>query len=155
MRFHNQLIDLPNLYHAIDQCPVTISPDSYVVDAIFLIHQERSMNSSPTDSNSALVDSTINIQPTTCILVVVQGKLLGILTHTDINRITSEQKNLAQVKMAEVMVQPVITLTRRGRGAGSREQGRRIFNSLKREESPSATLGEYVKKNRTYVMPGL
>ena len=137
MRFHNQLIDLPNLYHAIDQCPVTISPDSYVVDAIFLIHQERSMNSSPTDSNSALVDSTINIQPTTCILVVVQGKLLGILTHTDINRITSEQKNLAQVKMAEVMVQPVITLTRRGRGAGSREQGRRIFNSpANRDTSP-------------------
>ncbi|MDB9361171.1 CBS domain-containing protein [Nodularia spumigena CS-588/02] len=110
MRFHNQLIDLPNLYHAIDQCPVTISPDSYVVDAIFLIHQERSMNSSPTESNSALVDSTRNPQHTTCILVVDQGKLLGILTHTDIKRITSEQKKLDQVKIAEVMVQPVITL---------------------------------------------
>ncbi|GAX38014.1 PAS domain S-box protein [Nodularia sp. NIES-3585] len=111
MRFNNQLIDLPSLYHATDLYPLTISPDSYVVDAIILMSQERSINSSPTDSQNPLVHRTDPRQANTCVLVVEQGKLLGIFTTTDVIRVTAERINLSQVKMAAVMVQPVITLT--------------------------------------------
>lgn len=111
MRLKNQLIESPNLYHAIDQSPLTISPDSYVVDAIILMSQEPSMNSSPTDSNYRLVDRGSNRQVNTCVLVVEQGIVLGIFTSTDVIRITASRRNLSQVKMAEVMVQPVISLT--------------------------------------------
>ncbi|MDH6066317.1 PAS domain S-box protein [Chrysosporum ovalisporum APH033B] len=111
MRFNNQLIDLPNLYHAIDQCPLTIRPDSYVVDAIILMSQERSINSLPTNSNDWLVDGTENRQSSTCVLVVEQGNLLGIFTTTDVVRVIAKGINLSQVKITEVMVKPVITLT--------------------------------------------
>ncbi|TVP59444.1 MAG: PAS domain S-box protein [Nodularia sp. (in: Bacteria)] len=111
MRFNNQLIDLPRLYHATDLCPLTISPDSYVVDAIILMSQERSINSSPTDSQNVLAYGTADRQTNTCVLVVEQDKLLGIFTTTDVIRVTARRTNLSQVKMAEVMVQPVVTLT--------------------------------------------
>ncbi|HYW19515.1 MAG TPA: PAS domain S-box protein [Nodularia sp. (in: cyanobacteria)] len=111
MRFNNQLIDPPSLYHAIDQHPLTISPNSYVVDAIILMSQEPRINSSPTDSKNALVYSTANSQVNTCVLVVDQGQILGIFTNKDVIRITASRINLSQVTMAEVMVQPVITLT--------------------------------------------
>jgi PAS domain S-box-containing protein len=111
MRFPNQLIDFPNLYHAIDQSPLTISPDSYVIDAIILMNQERSINSSDKNSNYQLINSLDNSQSANCVLVVDQGRVLGIFTSTDVMRITAQQINLSQVKMAEVMVKPVITLT--------------------------------------------
>ncbi len=111
MRSNNQLIDLPSLYHAIDRCPLTISPDSYVVDAIILMSQERTINSSPTNSPNAFIHSTDYRQTNTCVLVVEQGKLLGIFTTKDVIRVTANRINLSQVKIAQVMVQPVITLT--------------------------------------------
>jgi PAS domain S-box-containing protein len=110
MRFNNQLIDLPNLYHAMDQCPLTISPDTYVVDAIILMNQERSINYLPTDSNE-LVNNREICRSNTCILVVEGGHLLGIFTTKDVLRVTANRINLSEVKIAEVMVQPVITLT--------------------------------------------
>ena len=110
MRFNNQLIDLPNLYHAMDQCPLTISPDTYVVDAIILMNQERSINYSPTDSNQ-LVNNREICRSNTCILVVEGGHLLGIFTTKDVLRVTANRINVSEVKIAEVMVQPVITLT--------------------------------------------
>jgi PAS domain S-box-containing protein len=111
MLFPNQLIDLPNLYHAIDQYPLTISPDSYVINAIILMSQERSVNSSDKTSNHQFINSPDHSQSASCVLVVAQGRVLGIFTSTDVIRITSKQINLSEVTMAEVMVQPVITLT--------------------------------------------
>ncbi len=111
MRFNNQLIDAPNLYHAINQYPLTISPDSYVVDAIILMSQESSINSSPKHSDYRLVDSRGNCQANKCVLVVDQENILGIFTPKDVIHLTANCVDLSQVKMAEVMVQPVITLT--------------------------------------------
>ncbi|MEA5513445.1 PAS domain S-box protein [Nodularia sp. UHCC 0506] len=111
MRFNNQLIDAPNFYHAIDQCPLTISPDSYVVDAIILMSQKPRINPSLTPSNYQLVDSNGNRQTNTCVLIVDQGQILGIFTTTDIVRITANYINLSQTTIAEVMVKQVITLT--------------------------------------------
>lgn len=90
MRSYNQLIDLPNLHHVIDPCPLTISPDSYIIDAIILMNQTPDI---------------------TCVLVVDQKKLLGIFTTTDVIKLTAQRINLSQVTMAEVMVKPVVTLT--------------------------------------------
>lgn len=111
MRFNNQLIDFSHLYHVIDHCPLTISPDSYIIDAIILMSQEKTHNLSPTDSNSATDSSVCAHQETDCILVVEGKKLLGIFTYKDVIRITANKIDFSQVKMAEVMTQPVIALT--------------------------------------------
>lgn len=111
MRFPSQLIDLPDLYHAIDQSPLTISPDSYVIDAIILMSQAPKINSVDNNSGSPSINSQENPQSASCVLVVDEGRVLGIFTSTDVIRITAKQINLSQVKIAEVMVQPVITLT--------------------------------------------
>jgi hypothetical protein len=111
MRFNNQLINFSHLYHVIDHCPLTISPDSYIIDAIILMSQEKTHNLSPTDSNSATDSSVCAHQETDCILVVEGKKLLGIFTYKDVIRITANKIDFSQVKMAEVMTQPVITLT--------------------------------------------
>ncbi|MEB3311453.1 MAG: EAL domain-containing protein [Snowella sp.] len=47
---------------------------------------------------------------TTCVLVVDQGQLVGIVTERDLVRISSRKYNLAETNIAEVMVSPVHTL---------------------------------------------
>ncbi|MEA5507039.1 PAS domain S-box protein [Halotia wernerae UHCC 0503] len=111
MRFHDQLIELPNLYDIVDYSPLTISPDSYVVDAVFLMNQERSHSLSLDSFNLSFNSSTSNQHQTNCILVVEAGHLLGIFTVRDVVRITANGMDLSQVKMAEVMTQPVMSMT--------------------------------------------
>jgi PAS domain S-box-containing protein len=111
MRFCDQLIDLPNLYDVIDYSPLTISPDSYVIDAVILMNQERSGSLSLTSYNSSFNSSRWDQHETNCILVVEAGHLLGIFTLRDVIRITASGTDLSQVKMAEVMTQPVMSLT--------------------------------------------
>ncbi|MBH8573654.1 PAS domain S-box protein [Nostocaceae cyanobacterium CENA369] len=112
MRFNDRLIDLPNLYDVIDYSPLTISPDSYVVDAVILMSQQRSENLSRSNFNSSLSSNRYNQQQSSYILVVEAGHLVGIFTDGDVVRITASGMDLSQVKMAEVMTQPVITLMR-------------------------------------------
>ncbi len=112
MRFHYQLIGLPNLYDVIDYSPLTISPDSYVMDAVILMNQERSHSLSLNSSNSSFNSSGWEQHETNCILVVEAEHLLGIFTLRDVVRITASGMDLSQVKMAEVMTQPVMSLTR-------------------------------------------
>ncbi|MBE9038428.1 PAS domain S-box protein [aff. Roholtiella sp. LEGE 12411] len=111
MRFKDQLIDLPTLYDVIDRSPLTISPDSYVGEAIVLMSQERSSNYGLANSDSSSDSSLWSQQVTGCILVVERSQLLGILTEKDVVKLTSCHEDLSQVKMSEVMSQQVITLT--------------------------------------------
>ncbi|WP_414541499.1 PAS domain S-box protein [Nostoc sp. CCY0012] len=111
MRFKNQLIYMPDLYHVIDHCPLTISPDSYVVDAIVLMNQERSHNYSLIDQHYSLNKQIFQHQDTSYVLVVEEKEILGIFTAKDVIKLIANGINISQVKIAEVMVQPVITMT--------------------------------------------
>ncbi|WP_414566165.1 PAS domain S-box protein [Anabaena sp. CCY 9613] len=102
---------MPDLYHVIDHCPLTISPDSYVVDAIVLMNQERSHNYSLIDQHYSLNKQIFQHQDTSYVLVVEKKNLLGIFTAKDVIKVIANGINISQVKIAEVMVQPVITLT--------------------------------------------
>ncbi|MBD2386077.1 PAS domain S-box protein [Cylindrospermum sp. FACHB-282] len=108
MQFNDQLIDLPTLYHVIDRSPLTISPDSNVMDAISLMNQERS-NSFPSFHSSLWSQ-----QKTSYVLVVEKEQLLGILTERDIVRFTASGMDFSRIKMTEVMSQQLITLTPSG-----------------------------------------
>ncbi|MEH2240980.1 PAS domain S-box protein [Nostoc sp.] len=110
MRFNDQLINLPSLNHVINRSPLTISPDSFVVEAIVLMSQERCGNYTPTYLNSSL-DLNPRSQPLTgCVLVLDGVNLLGIFTYRDVLRLIASGMDLSTVTMAEVMTQPVVTL---------------------------------------------
>ncbi|WP_339394153.1 PAS domain S-box protein [Nostoc sp. UHCC 0870] len=110
MQFDEHLIDLPTLYHGINLYPLTIDPDSYVVDAIALMYQKRNQILPFTSLNAVENARNWYLQKTSCVLVVEAEKVLGILTERDIFRLAGSNIDFSEVKMAEVMAQPVIKM---------------------------------------------
>ena len=53
-----------------------------------------------------------NSHPVSCILVISQNKLKGIFTAKDVVRLTATATDLSGLTIAEVMIQPVITVER-------------------------------------------
>ncbi|MEH1834376.1 MAG: PAS domain S-box protein [Nostoc sp.] len=110
MRLNDQLINLPSLNHVINRSPLTINPDSFVIEAIVLMSQERCTNYVPTTLNSSL-DLNLESQPLSgCVLVMEVGNLLGIFTEKDVVKLIASGMDLSTVTIAEVMTQPVVTL---------------------------------------------
>jgi PAS domain S-box-containing protein len=110
MRSDDQLINLPSLNNVINRSPLTISPDSFVVEAIVLMSQERCSNYTPINLNFSLDLNPENQQLTGCVLVMERGNLLGIFTEKDVLRLIALGIDLSTMPIAEVMRQPVITL---------------------------------------------
>ncbi|MFN6481373.1 MULTISPECIES: PAS domain S-box protein [unclassified Nostoc] len=117
MRFNDQLLNLPSLNHVINRSPLTINPDSCVVEAIALMSQERCSNYASTNLNFSWNLNFVNQPLTSCVLVMEGADLLGIFTEKDVIRLIASEIDLSTVTMAEVMIQPVITL----RGSDSQD----------------------------------
>ncbi|MDZ8083651.1 MAG: PAS domain S-box protein [Nostoc sp. SerVER01] len=110
MRFKDRLINLPTLHQVIHRTPLTISPDSYVVEAIVLMSQERCNKYAPTSLDISS-DLSLRCQSLTdCVLVIEARKFLGIFTQKDVVRLIADGIDLSTVTMAQVMKQPVVTL---------------------------------------------
>ena len=99
--FNQKLINLPKLHQIINYSPLTISPNSYVTDAINLMNQQL--------NHPVAVNNFIR-QANDYILVVEGKQLQGIFTIPDVLRVIALNTNLSGLKMAEVMNQPLITL---------------------------------------------
>ncbi|MEH2114211.1 PAS domain S-box protein [Nostoc sp.] len=110
MQFNDKLLNLLSLNHVINRSPLTISPDSFVVEAIVLMSQERCSNYAPSNLNVSLDLNPTNQVLTSCILVIEGADLLGIFTEKDVLKLIASEIDLSTVTMAEVMVQPVFTL---------------------------------------------
>ncbi|MBD2520247.1 PAS domain S-box protein [Nostoc sp. FACHB-973] len=110
MRLNDQLINLPTLYHVINRTPLTINPNSYAVEAIILMSQERCNNSARTTLNMSFDLSLAGQSLSDCILVMERGYLLGIFTEKDVVKLIASGIDFSTVTMAEVMTQPVVTL---------------------------------------------
>ncbi|MEH1965580.1 PAS domain S-box protein [Nostoc sp.] len=108
MRFNDQVINLPRLNHVINRSPLTISPDSFVVEAIVLMSQERCTNYTHNNLNYSLDLNPGNQTLTGCVLVLEGADLLGIFTVQDVIRLIASGIDLSTVTMAEVMTQPVV-----------------------------------------------
>ncbi|MDZ7966911.1 MAG: PAS domain S-box protein [Nostoc sp. DedSLP03] len=110
MQFNDRLINLPSLNHVINYSPLTINPDSFVIEAILLMSQQGCINYASSNLNYSL-NLTLGNQPqSSCVLVMDGGNLLSIFTERDVVRLIASRIDLSGVTMAEVMTQPVITL---------------------------------------------
>jgi PAS domain S-box-containing protein len=101
--FEQQLITLPKLHQIINYCPLTISPDSCITDAINLMNQPR---------DPIITVNNLIHEANDYVLVVEGKKLQGIFTIKDVLRVITLNINLSVVKIAEVMTQPLITFTK-------------------------------------------
>lgn len=97
-------LDVPLIEAAIERQPIVVAPQTQLVDVIALMNQRRAHINQHLDNKRDYCSSC------SCALVMENTKLLGIFTERDIVRITAQNISLEGVKVAEFMVQPVITL---------------------------------------------
>ncbi|MDZ8029412.1 MAG: CBS domain-containing protein [Nostoc sp. DedQUE11] len=92
-------VDLPPLEQVIECSPLTVLPDTLLINAIALMNP---VSNSKVKSASGF---------SSCVLVVKEKKLVGILTLRDVVRLTGKGVDLSREKISDVMTQPVISLT--------------------------------------------
>lgn len=95
----------PDLESAIDRHPLTVLPTTSLAQAIALLCQ--------THQRRMCLGNDLEIEPqahTSCLLVVSEGELVGILTERDVVRLTAVAYDFERALVADVMISPVVTL---------------------------------------------
>jgi CBS domain-containing protein len=110
MEFSDPFIQAPAMGEAIDRQPLTVTPETLLVDAIELMSQTRGQSCILANVDSTSEETSINESRSSCVLVMQNSQLLGIFTERDIVRLVANHSSFAGVKIGEVMNQPVITL---------------------------------------------
>ncbi|MFE1746850.1 CBS domain-containing protein [Coleofasciculus sp. H7-2] len=101
---------LLSLESAIDRRPLTVSPDTPLMDAIAMMGKAKSSCVLP--SMKIPPEAVLMSEARASSVLVVEGlQLIGVFTHTDAIRVIASGINLAEVNIASVMTQPSIALT--------------------------------------------
>ncbi len=104
----NPVLSQSELISAIVRHPLIVTPDTTVMAAIASMSGIRIACSSSEDTDRL---DELHIQArSSCVSIVEDGKLLGILTERDIVRLCSEQRDLANLPIRDVMTSNVVTL---------------------------------------------
>jgi len=116
-------MDLPNPELAIDYRPLTVSPDTLLLEMLSMMNQIRGSKcilSEETETNpknytlfgvSSVAPDLSDYEIESCVLVVEEGYIKGIVTERDIVKLVATEQNLV-VTVAAVMTTEVITLIR-------------------------------------------
>lgn len=111
MEPNNKLIDFCDLNRVIDVSPLTVTPDTLVVDAIPLMIGEGHNYSNKFGVRGKLSQpNKTDRNPKDYVLVVEGLSLVGIFTHIDIVRLAGSGINFSGLRISEVMTQQVISL---------------------------------------------
>jgi len=103
-------LDEPSIENAINRHPLTVAPDTPLVEVIALMSQARGKSCSLPGLVSSSDSIPISEVPSSCVLVMQEQQLLGIFTERDLVRLAAEGRNFKDVKVGEVMAPQVITL---------------------------------------------
>ncbi|MEW5859701.1 MAG: CBS domain-containing protein [Cyanobacteriota bacterium] len=102
--------ELLSLESVIDRRPLTVSPDTPLMDAIAMMGKAKSSCVLP--SLKIPPEAVLMSEARASGVFVVEGlQLIGVFTHADAIRVIASGINLAKVKIASVMTQPSIALT--------------------------------------------
>jgi CBS domain-containing protein len=111
MLFNDPRIATPGLAEAIDRHPLTVSPDTSLLNVLTGMSQTKSPLKdieSPSDEESPLWPAR---NARSSYVLVTQGtEAVGIFTERDIVRLTARGEDFEGLKIAEVMTHPVITV---------------------------------------------
>lgn len=108
---------LLSLEMAIDYHPVTVTPQTRLLEAIALMQQERNhciWTGSPElapELAPLKMTEAIEQSKASYLVVVDQEKLIGLLTERDLVRLAAQGMNLGDLTVAEVMTRNLITVS--------------------------------------------
>ncbi|QLE46916.1 PAS domain S-box protein [Nostoc sp. C057] len=105
-----------NLQMTIIRHPLIVNSEILLSDVIALINEAPvNCDDLPIKDTNSLTSSNKNIdnitsQATSCVLVIENSQLQGIITQRDLIKLTAQGKNLGGISVAEVMTKELITL---------------------------------------------
>ncbi|MBW4557262.1 MAG: PAS domain S-box protein [Trichormus sp. ATA11-4-KO1] len=104
-------LDLPNIENFIDKDPLIVPPDASVQDVLTLINQVHSKANLPSYPIFTPDSTKVTQEQFSCVLIVQDLHLLGIFSMWDVMKLSIADIDLSQLKVVDVMTQPVITIT--------------------------------------------
>ena len=93
---------------AIIQNPLVVAPNTIVIDAIAQMSGVRSHGNAPRTADGQSDD--LQEARSSCVVVVEDDRVVGILTERDVVRLSAQQQPLDRRVMRQVMTHPVATL---------------------------------------------
>ena len=100
----------PNdLKSAIIPNPLVVSADATAMEAIALMSSGRSQCDAENHSDNHR-QQFLQEARSSCVLVLEDEKLIGIVTERDVVRLSAQQQDLNRLLVREVMTHPVVTL---------------------------------------------
>lgn len=106
---HFHAITKSELDAAIIRNPIVVSPVTTVMAAICKMSELRSQCATMQDQPHKQAQLHIDVR-SSCVLVVEQERILGIMTERDVVRLSAEQRSLDVLTVQEVMTHPVVTM---------------------------------------------
>lgn len=97
---------------AIDSHPLVVEPDILLAEVVILMSQTRGVTCSLPELEPATDSCLTQEARSSCVLIMQGQELLGIFTERDIVRLTAAGVPFDRVTIGEVMVKPVITLSK-------------------------------------------
>ncbi len=101
--------ELRSLNSAIICNPLTVSPETLVTVAISMMSKMRSV----CEATRTMADQVATMQleaRSSCVLVLREKQVVGIITERDIVRLTAQKHSLDNLLVRDVMTYPVVTL---------------------------------------------
>ncbi len=102
------VITQSELISAIVRHPLVVNPETTVMEAIASMSGIRVVCAAHEDTSQ--LDELHTQARSSCVAIVEDGRLLGILTERDIVRLSSEQRDLVNLPIRDVMTSKVVTL---------------------------------------------
>ena len=94
---------------AIVRHPLVVSPDTTVMDAIAQMSGVRSLCNTARTADGQLDDLDKEAR-SSCVFVVENEQLVGVLTEPDVVRLSAQQRSLENLAVRSVMAHPAVTL---------------------------------------------
>jgi CBS domain-containing protein len=110
MFLNDPFLFAPILNDAIDRNPLIATPETLITEAIASMSQTQGRSCSLSPDTMTAPEISQIVARASYVLVMRDSQLLGIFTERDIVRLTATGKSFVGVTLAEVMIQPVITL---------------------------------------------
>ena len=104
MNLPNSRIASLKLEAITDPYPLTVTPDTLLIQLVNLMHQQRA------EASEVLAATGVPEARASCVLVREGTKVIGLFTERDLVKLAVQGVNLEAVTIAEVMTQQPITL---------------------------------------------